>query len=73
MIPLFSGKDAFHDQALFLQAQAVRERRRLLTTDAVVFEVGAAFSRVALRGVGAAIMRTLLTDPNIEVVPVSKA
>ena len=73
LIARFSGKDAFHSQALLLQAQAVRERRRLLTTDAVVFEVGAAFSRVAMRSVGAAIMRALLNDPNIEVVSVSKA
>ena len=73
LIALFSGKDAFHTQALLLQAQAVREHRRLLTTDAVVFEVGAAFSRVAMRSVGAAIIRALLNDPNIEVVPVSKA
>ena len=73
LIALFSGKDAFHTQALLLQAQAVREHRRLLTTDAVVFEVGAAFSRVAMRSVGATIIRALLNDPNIEVVPVSKA
>lgn len=73
LIALFSGKDAFHTQALLLQAQAVRERRRLLTTDAVVFEVGAAFSRVAMRSAGAAIISALLNDPNIEVVPVSKA
>ena len=71
LIALFSTKDAFHANAVLLQAQAVRERRRLLTTDAVVFEVGAAFSRVAMRAVGAAIMNTLLHDPNIEVVPVS--
>ena len=73
LIALFSGRDAYHTQALLLQAQAVRERRRLITTEAVVFEVGAAFSRVAMRSVGAALMRTLLNDPNIEVVPVSKA
>ena len=73
LIALFSGRDAYHSQALLLQAQAVRERRRLITTEAVVFEVGAAFSRVAMRSVGAALMRTLLNDPNIEVVPVSKA
>ena len=73
LIALFSGRDAYHTQALLLQAQAVRERRRLITTEAVVFEVGAAFSRVAMRSVGAALIRTLLHDPNIEVVPVSKA
>jgi predicted nucleic acid-binding protein len=73
LIALFSAKDTFHANAVLLQAQAVRERRRLLTTDAVLFEVGAAFSRVAMRKVGAAIMNTLLHDPNIEVVPLSAA
>ena len=68
LIALFSAKDTFHAQALALQARAVQERRRLLTTDAVVFEVGAAFSRVTLRKAGAAIIHTLLSDPNIEVV-----
>ena len=73
LIALFSGKDAFHTQALLLKAQAVREHRRLLTTETMVFEVGAAFSRVAMRSVGAAIIRALLNDPNIEIVPISKA
>ena len=68
LIALFSAKDTFHEQALALQARAMQERRRLLTTDAVVFEVGAAFSRVTLRTAGAAIIHTLLSDPNIEVV-----
>ena len=71
LIALFSARDTFHTKAVFLQAQAVRERRRLLTTDAMLLEVGAAFSRVAMRTVGAAIMNTLLHDPNIDVVPVS--
>ena len=42
-------------------------------TDAVVFEVGATFSRVAMRAAGAAIMSTLLNDSNIEAVPISTA
>lgn len=66
LIALFSSKDAFHTKAVFLRAQAVHERRRLITTDAVLFEVGAAFSRVAMRTAGAAILNTLLHDPNIE-------
>jgi uncharacterized protein len=43
----------------------------LLTTEAVVFEVGAAFSRVAYRSVGQAIMHTLMNDGLIETVPVA--
>ena len=34
LIALFSSKDAFHAKAVLLRAQAVRESRRLLTTDA---------------------------------------
>jgi uncharacterized protein len=73
LIALFSGKDSYHAQALALQARVQREQRRLLTTEAVVFEVGAAFSRVAHRAVGSAIIRTLMQDALIEVVPISPA
>ena len=41
LIALFSEKDTFHAQALALQTRAQRERVRLVTTDAVVLEVGA--------------------------------
>ena len=71
LIALFSPNDAHHAQALALQAQVQRERRQLLTTEAVVFEVGAAFSRVAYRAVGQAVMHTLINDSLIETTPVT--
>ena len=73
LIALFSPKDAHHAQALALQAQVQREGRRLLTTEAVVFEVGAAFSRAAYRSVGQAIMHTLMHDSLIETVLITPA
>jgi uncharacterized protein len=73
LIALFSPNDAHHAQALALQAQVQREQRRLLTTGAVVFEVGAAFSKVAYRAVGQAIMHTLMHDSLIETVPITPA
>lgn len=73
LIALFSPNDAHHAQALALQAQVQRERRKLLTTEAVVFEVGAAFSRVAYRAVGQAVMHTLINDSLIETTPVTPA
>lgn len=73
LIALFSPNDAHHAQALALQAQVQRERRQLLTTEAVVFEVGAAFSRVAYRAVGQAVMHTLINDSLIETTPVTPA
>jgi uncharacterized protein len=72
LIALFSPKDAHHTQALALQSQVQRERRSL-TTEAVVFELGAAFSRAAYRSVGQAIMHTLMHDLSIEVVPITPA
>lgn len=73
LIALFSPNDAHHAQALALQAQVQRERRKLLTSEAVVFEVGAAFSRVAYRAVGQAVMHTLINDSLIETTPVTPA
>jgi uncharacterized protein len=73
LIALFSPKDAFHAQAVLLQNQIQRERRQLLTTEAVVFEVGAAFSRAANRSVGNAIIHTLLHDLSIEAAPITLA
>lgn len=73
LIALFSPKDTHHTHALALQAQVQREGRRLLTTEAVLFEVGAAFSRVAYRSVGQAILHTLMNDSLIETVPVTSA
>ena len=43
LIALFSEKDTFHVPAVELRAQAIASKRKLLTTDAVLFEVGAAF------------------------------
>ena len=73
LIALFSEKDTFHTQALAVQIRAQRERVRLVTTDAVVLEVGAAFSRVAMRSVGASIIQTLIFDERIEIVPITES
>jgi uncharacterized protein len=71
LIALLSSKDRFHQKAVRFQAQVKLEQRRLITTEAVVFEVGVAFSRVAQRPVGMAIMHTLMHEPMIETVAIS--
>lgn len=70
LIALFSEKDTFHTAATGLRAQAIAGNRKLLTTDAVLFEVGAAFSKIPSRVLGAQLIETLLRDPNVEVVTV---
>ncbi len=71
LIALFSAKDAFHSAATQLRAQAVSSSRKLLTTDAVLFEIGAAFSKTSFRVLGAQIIETLLRDPSVEVIAAS--
>lgn len=68
LIALFSDKDTFHPQAVALREKALSHQQTLITTEAVLFEVGAAFSKVAHRTLGAELIRSLLNDPTIEVV-----
>ncbi len=67
LITLFSPRDAFHAKALQLQGLAQREQRVLATTDAVLFEVGAAFAKAGFRAVGIALIDTLLSDPQMRI------
>lgn len=67
LIALFSPRDTFHAKALQLQGLAQREQRVLATTDAVLFEVGAAFAKTGFRAVGIALIDTLLGDPQIRI------
>jgi predicted nucleic acid-binding protein len=53
LIALFSTHDHFHTRALQLRDAAQAQQQTLVTTDAVLFEVGAAFSKVAHRALGA--------------------
>ena len=71
LIALFSEKDTFHAAATRLRAQAIAGKHRLLPTDAVLFEIGAAFSKTAYRVLGAQIIEMLLRDPDVEVVKIS--
>lgn len=73
LIALFSPRDAHHTTSVALKEKARREQRRLLTTDAVILEVGAAFAKSGFRPAGIALMRVLLSDPLITVVPLTPA
>ena len=63
LIALFSEKDTFHTAAKGLRAQAIASNRKLLTTDAVLFEVGAAFSKISFQGFGGAAYRNTAARP----------
>ena len=67
LIALFSDKDTFHSKAVALREKALASQQILITTEAVLFEVGAVFSKVANRNLGAQLIRSLLNDPAIKV------
>lgn len=71
-IALASSADQHHDRAVEL-ARAVEARQaRLVTTAAVVLEIGNALSRLRYRAAALTLLDSLHRDPSIDVVPLSE-
>lgn len=71
-IALSSTNDDFHNEALVLAAQLEGSGAKLITTRAVLLEIGNALSKLRYRQAAFVLLRSLETDPNIEIVPLSK-
>lgn len=68
-IALCVQKDRFHAQAALLATEIERQQTTLLTTHAVILEIGAALSKIEFRKQGSALIRSLLADPSVRVLP----
>jgi len=68
VIALAPPRDAHHEVALHLSARASVERIDLVTSDAILLEIGVAFSRLAFRASGIEIIAALRSDPTVEIV-----
>ena len=68
-IALSVRRDRFHARAALLASEIERTKTLLVTTHAVILEIGAALSKVDTRADGATLMRSLLADPTVRVVP----
>lgn len=68
-IALSSLNDHFHQQALALADQLEAEGTKLVTTRAVILEIGNALSKQRYREASVSLLQALETDPNIEIVP----
>ncbi len=73
LIAVASKQDQHHATAQTLLAQLKKNAVGLLTTDAVLFEIGAAFSKVVMRQQGINLIQAMLHDPNVQVINVSPA
>lgn len=61
-----------HQKALALADQTVRARAKLITTDAIVLEIGNSLARLRVRESGTAILRSLRTDHRVRIEPVTR-
>ena len=72
-IALAAPDDESHSKAAALAAELRSRSLRMLTTVAVVFEIGDALSKPKFRRVATELMTSIFTDPRIEVVSVTPA
>lgn len=71
LIALASTSDRHHAMAIRLLDEAERSGAQLVTTDAVLLELGGALSRLAYRAGALTIITELRADARVEVVPIS--
>ncbi len=71
-IALSSPKDQFHDRAVRLANQLEAAKTKLVTTRAVLLEIGNALSRQRYRRASVKLLIALEADPNVEILPLSE-
>lgn len=72
-IALAAASDQHHRRALELSQQIQSSRVRLITTRAVILEIGNALSKQRHRAAAVVLLRAMATDPLIEIVPLTDA
>ena len=70
-IALASPADEFHPPALALAEQLEAHGTRLLTTPAVLLEIGNALSKLLYRQAAIQLLSSLRSDPSVEIAPLS--
>lgn len=71
-IALISPKDVFHEKAMELANQVKENRIHLVTTRAVIIEIGNALSKEGMRKSAVALIESLESDETITIVPVTE-
>ncbi len=68
-IALLSPRDQYHATALTLAAEIQRWETKVITSDAVLLEMGAALAKLAYRPAAIKLIDGLRADPKVEIVP----
>jgi hypothetical protein len=67
-IALAASSDQLHSRALELAEEIERESRRLITTRAVLLEIGNALSKQRYRAAAVQLLASLESDPSVEII-----
>ncbi len=70
-VALSAASDRYHATALALSEQMERDNTRIVTTSAVLMEIGNALSKLRYRPAEVALLDALEHDPSVEVVSLS--
>jgi predicted nucleic acid-binding protein len=71
-IALSAPTDQYHRQALRLADEIETARVQIVTTRAVIVEIGNALAKPRYRQAAVTLLRALEADPNVEIVPLSE-
>lgn len=71
-IALMSPDDSFHTRALLLADRLEESATLLVTTRAVILEIGNSLSKRRLRHVAVQLLETLEADPSVEIISLSE-
>jgi predicted nucleic acid-binding protein len=71
-IALASPRDEHHEKALLLADQLEEDGAKLITTRAIILEIGNALSKQSHRLAGVELLESLEQDPSVEIVPLTE-
>lgn len=72
-IALSSVTDQYHQKAATLVKQLEASTFQLITTRAVILEIGNALSKLRYRSAAIELLNSLEEDPHVEIIPISEA
>jgi hypothetical protein len=71
-IALSSSKDMYHERAVKLAGELRANKSRLITTRAVLLEIGNALSKQRYRAAAVRLLIALESDPTVEIIPLAE-
>ena len=72
-IALSVSNDSYHQRALELAQTLQLHQTKIVTTDAILLEIGNALSRVKYRSAAVNLLHAIMQDPQVESIPISSS